>query len=602
MRFFQPMNSFIGFLEVLGDMMIYKHSSTSCKRTGLSCGALVFGLLLLVACGGAAKPSDSNLTPTSAIMTESTALAEPVQVEIPQGFNNPTPQEADPITPEDRLDITPNGIIIDLAAPERPFDKRLLGSNVPAWLNSQIVENESFLARTQAAGITLLRIPGGSWSNYYEWLPCEQEGICPWDWGVLRPTDFINLIYNSGLEAMYTINMNGTAQEAAALVAFFNGSVEDDSVIGVDVLGRDWGQVNQWAALRTANGNPDPVDLRYWEIGNEVYAGKPGMGAECDFEWGWEDVWTCDGAEYVAGIGSGENRKDGFLDYVAAMKAVDPTILIGAVGVDAQDAWSDWGHEVLAGAGEAMDFYVIHHYGFFDPPATYEAVLALPQAVWEPLAAGVAAATETEVPIAITEYNLFSFQDADNEQWMTRAVNMLYLADTLGQMATHGIAIANQWNLTNGPAANGTDYGMMNVDTFAPNPQYYAFLLWAQFGSELLPVTSPFAADTSLSVYAGRDEQGVVSLLAINKTGAPLTSEVAFLNAPADFLSVEVNVVQAESLDSQQVTLNGVANPDDDLANAPPTILPGGAAPFSHTFAPYSITLLRFLTSNGRLP
>ncbi|MCZ7671395.1 MAG: hypothetical protein M5U34_31805 [Chloroflexi bacterium] len=178
-------------------------------------------------------------------------------------------------------------------------------------------------------------------------------------------------------------------------------------MIGVDVLGRDWGQVNQWAALRTANGNPDPVDLRYWEIGNEVYAGKPGMGAECDFEWGWEDVWTCDGAEYVAGIGSGENRKDGFLDYVAAMKAVDPTILIGAVGVDAQDAWSDWGHEVLAGAGEAMDFYVIHHYGFFDPPATYEAVLALPQAVWEPLAAGVAAALETEVPIAITEYNLF---------------------------------------------------------------------------------------------------------------------------------------------------------------------------------------------------
>jgi hypothetical protein len=55
---------------------------------------------------------------------------------------------------------------------------------------------------------------------------------------------------------MYTINMNGTAQEAAALVAFFNGAVDDDTVIGVDVRGRDWGTVGDWATLRSQNGNP----------------------------------------------------------------------------------------------------------------------------------------------------------------------------------------------------------------------------------------------------------------------------------------------------------------------------------------------------------
>ena len=31
------------------------------------------------------------------------------------------------------------------------------------------------------------------------------------------------------------------------------------------------------------------------------------VNTDCDF--GWEDVWTCDGTEYVNGIGSGSERR-----------------------------------------------------------------------------------------------------------------------------------------------------------------------------------------------------------------------------------------------------------------------------------------------------
>jgi hypothetical protein len=79
---------------------------------------------------------------------------------------------------------------------------------------------------------------------------------------------------------------------------------------------------------------------------------------------------------------------------------------------------------------------------------------------------------------------MISFQDADNSQLMRRAVNLLFVADTIGQMAVHGVAIANQWDLANGRAANDTDYGLLHADTFEPHPQYYALMLWSRFGDD----------------------------------------------------------------------------------------------------------------------
>jgi hypothetical protein len=172
---------------------------------------------------------------------------------------------------------------------------------------------------------------------------------------------------------------------------------------------------------------------------------------------------------------------------------------------------------------------------------------------------------------------------------------MLYIADTIGQMATQGFAIANQWNLANGQAGNGTDYGLLHADTFARYPQYYVFPLWAKFGTQLLPVVSPYASGSTLSVYAGKREDSAISLLAINKTGEPITSDIQFLNAPDSFASATVDVVQADSLDSQTVTFNSNDNPADNLANAPSTILKPVENPFSYTFPPYSVTLIQFV-------
>ncbi|MEZ4716077.1 MAG: hypothetical protein R2851_08310 [Caldilineaceae bacterium] len=52
---------------------------------------------------------------------------------------------------------------------------------------------------------------------------------------------------------------------------------------------------------------------------------------------------------------------------------------------------------------------------------------------------------------------------------------------------------------------------------FARRAQYWPYVLWSRFGDVLLPVTSGFDPATELSVYAGRADENVVSLLAVNK-------------------------------------------------------------------------------------
>lgn len=490
------------------------------------------------------------------------------------------------------------------------IDPRLLGSNLPAWLNPTNLANTTFRARTVASGVTVLRMPGGSWSNAYGWLSCELGANQPnalacgsgWESWAAKPTDFINFIKATGKSSLWVVSPNGTPQEAAAAVAFFNASTTDSTVIGMDSNGFNWQTAGHWAQLRAAHGNPDPLNIKLWSFGNEIYGGtKASGGAQCQ-DWGWETVWSCDGTEYVNGLGN----HAGYTAFRSAMRAVDPTIQVGAVGIYPSTDYNNWGNEVVAAAGATMDYYDIHQYAYFNPPASYAAVLAQPQTGWRSLMTDVRAAFNTHaggraIPVGVTEYNLFSAQDQDNNQWLTRAVNALFLADTIGQLIQQSFVMGNQWDLANGPAGNGTDYGLLQINNnWRRSPQYYVFPLWSRFGGTLLPSETTFNAATQLSVYAGSIDSSTFSVLAINKTSAPITATLT-LSGSNGLLNVTggtVDVVKADTLSDQTVTYNNVSDPADDLSNAPAAALSQTGSAIVHTFAPHSITLLRLQTGS----
>ncbi len=489
-------------------------------------------------------------------------------------------------------------IRVDANAATQVFDARVLGSNVPAWLGPNRFNNADIRARTISSGVSVLRIPGGSWSDSYDWLNCE-NGVDPCTWAS-RPTDFINFVRATGKTPLYTINVNDTSKKAAAAVAFFNSYITDTTPIGVDIRGADWFTAGHWAQLRTNNGNPEPLGIKLWEIGNEVYGTKKSLGGNLCWDWGWEDAWTCDGTEYVNGKGTGASRHEGYLEFRNAMRAIDSTIQVGAVGMPDANDMSGWGNKVIAAAGTSLDFYVVHEYAYSSTLNDYSAVLAEPHGRWRTIKTNLqnafnANAAGRQAPIFVDEYNLFAVQDVDNGQLMTRAVNALFIADTIGQIAQNGFAAANQWDLMNGSPANGTDYGLMNADTYARTPQYYVFPLWSRFGAQMVPVTSTLAATSTLSVYAGRVDATTYSLIAINKTGSPITATI-HLAGVSSIVSGTVDVVRANALSDQAVTFNGVANPANDLSNAPSSSLASTGNPITYTFAPYSITLLRMKT------
>jgi alpha-N-arabinofuranosidase len=93
--------------------------------------------------------------------------------------------------------------------------------------------------------------------------------------------------------------------------------------------------------MRAAHGHPEPYNVRYWELGNEI--------------WG----------DWVRGHSDAPTYARNYLRYYQAMRAVDPTIEFIAVG----DNDMSWNRTVLEVAGEHIDYLAIHHYYGREPMA-----------------------------------------------------------------------------------------------------------------------------------------------------------------------------------------------------------------------------------------
>ncbi|WP_051967347.1 hypothetical protein [Kitasatospora mediocidica] len=223
------------------------------------------------------------------------------------------------------------------------------------------------------AGIGAVRYPGGSHSDVYHW----QTGTASGGAYVAPNTGFdafMGTMRAAGAQPILTANYgSGTAQEDAAWV--------------------------QYANITKGYG------VKYWEVGNEVY----GNGEYTNGN-GWEyDTHSSHSATTYA---------NNLVQYISAMKAVDPTIKIGAVlttpgfrpdGIVGPGDTQDWNHTGLSIAGSKIDFAIVHTY----PSSTSEAdLLSKPQALIPNISGSVrslinqyAGTNAPNVGIAVTEAN-----------------------------------------------------------------------------------------------------------------------------------------------------------------------------------------------------
>jgi alpha-L-arabinofuranosidase len=186
------------------------------------------------------------------------------------------------------------------------------------------------LSKYKELGITSIRW-AGSFINSWHW---KDETINPdLDNRYFTIDHFMQIAEALGAEPFITVNYgSGTAQEAADLVEYLNGSLS-----------------TTYGSKRSANGHTEPYNAKWFILGNEF----PGNWEVCE-----PNRDRCDTA---IGYGSG------VLEFSNAMKAKDPNIKIVAVG----SFDPDWNREFVGIAGcDSWDAYDFHFYSPGGYPCT----------------------------------------------------------------------------------------------------------------------------------------------------------------------------------------------------------------------------------------
>jgi hypothetical protein len=286
---------------------------------------------------------------------------------------------------------------------------------------------------------------------------------------------------------------------------------------------------------------------RYWEVGNEPdeyrrRADEPNFSPE----------WYA----------------ERFRAYAQAMKAIDPTIKV--FGPVLSNKLDQWMRPFITACGDITDGLSWHFYGGNDKqteaallasPARFDQQVAQVRRWWGDPAVNPKGHAR-EIPLLISEYGA-SYVTASSKNLTTQAA-ALWTADVLGRMVTQRIDMAAYFTL----------WGIENHGVWdnrgKVRPVYYTFLLFNQFGSQLVRAESDQAL---LPAYAALRDDGALSLMVVNK--APSTAYRATIDLQGFAAAAPV-----------QLWRHDKGTPGAQLA------YDGPLAPLDVIFPPYSTTML----------
>lgn len=281
---------------------------------------------------------------------------------------------------------------VDQADAQAQFSITLLGTGTfwigaASLLPGDSVEGfrKDVLEATRLLRPPNIRWPGGNFVSGYHWRdglgdrdrrpPRWDRAWGAWEWNDVGTEEFLRFCELVGAEPYICVNLGeGTPEEAAAWVEYCNG--------GPDTPG---------GRLRAANGHPEPHRVKLWGLGNEMYG-----------EW---QLGHLDATKYALKA----------VEAARLMKAVDPTIQLVLVGVEA-DGWNHWNRTVVAIAGSQVDYLAVHFYQGLDvtddPAVQYLTAVFAPVRVEQMLAATARIAQEAHpkgqaLPLAFDEWNVW---------------------------------------------------------------------------------------------------------------------------------------------------------------------------------------------------
>jgi hypothetical protein len=447
-------------------------------------------------------------------------------------------------------------VLVDPGSEGVTLGEHAFGMHSSVYDNAlQDAVEEDLKTRLAETGVRLLRWPGGGYSDNYHFAthsmtPFGNSGSR----GYLAPrTDFgsfVGLLETVGAAAMITVNYGsnqngdgpGEPKEAAAWVAYANGDPDDPTEIGIDSTGEDWKTIGYWASLRASEklgsdedgrehlriGRREPLGIRYWEVGNELFGnGYYSAGAyEHDGHVPYDGT-PRQGHPALSPTTYGK----GVVEYVRAMKAVDPTIRVGAVlnTPPGDYSWGRfWNRDTLAECGAEIDFVMIHWYP--SPPASGRGIYLfdLPRreipAIREELEASFATccSERTEpLEIAVTELgpNVSSNPSA--------VETALFSTEAYITFFEHGIFNVDWLELHNGSFLSERNFGHRG-------PAYKGLRIASAFvrpGDRFVQAES--SLQNGVRAHAAVRPDGSVAVLLINLTSESQASARVEIGGPA---------------------------------------------------------------------
>ena len=321
-----------------------------------------------------------------------------------------------------------------------------------------------------------------------------------------------------------------------------------------------------------------------------------------------------EGAHIEADYNSGPH--DGLVDYVAAMKAVDPTIKILACA-DEMDWWhtglTRWTRELLeldaAQSDPLKEFDIIapHYHTILPGDAAAQGLHRLDnfEGALRKLKSFVkevyrAKPHKQEMPVFITEWKAVHWAPPLPQQlW-----SVLFVVDLLGTFARNGIQQASVTHVYNYLKTDGIlsyDGDPAGRAPATPMPIYFGIQLmknhFGQLAVEALSDDYP-----SLRVHASIDEERnptTLCVLTLNRDDTyPITETVHVEGAGAGSLAGKVWTLNGDGMSTDEgIRLNGAdlsrLHPEQ-VAAIPPEEVNSMSDSFSYIFPAHSLTVMEF--------
>jgi alpha-N-arabinofuranosidase len=359
-----------------------------------------------------------------------------------------------------------------------------------------------------------IRWPGGSFvgtGDGYNWKTTigpqhkrvGKVGWDEWDPAAFGIDEFMELCRKVGAEPVIVVYMGPREvtedrskwiQDAVDWIEYCNGPA-----------------TSKWGAVRAANGHPEPYNVKYWEIDNEIWRTPPD--------------------HYVEILRA----------FIPAMKAVDPDIITIACGSGGfYRRFADGDVAIIEQASDLVDFLSPHHYEEADRFA--EGLVDM-QNYLDKIGAMIAKSKNKDLKIYFSEWN------AQSTDWRTG----LYAGGVLNVFERHPyLTMACPALFLRHTSAPGWDNAFINFDHKAwfPAPNYLVMKLYREnFAPHLLEVSGDAG---SLNLVATKSDDGKrVVLKAVNPSetamGVRVTLEGGFSSANASMKLVAPDALDARN-------------------------------------------------------